>query len=316
MAGLNNFLSDTKKETVSLPGWYSTAQQNVLNAGQQGMQNTPTIDQTTAQGAINTLQGPNNPFVQGQNTLNTIATGAANPWLVDASGKVTPNTNTALGGLFGAQNQALESLMGDIDTSATAPSIASGGFGSKMNLSGVANARAKAFSDLAQKQMTSALQNQQTGVQAATGLGTVGSEGITSGLKVADIQQQYPFAGAKNFGNIVNAMKVPETKETQNQLSALNQIQSIAKALGGTAGVNSLLGGLGIQGGLSGFGGLFNPNSTNSPFFNTGDGSAGDQEGDFPQYPNYDTSDNVDYNYNPVDNTDYGSGADYTGWDY
>ena len=95
MAGLNNFLSDSQQTQTTLPSWYDTAQQNVVKGGQAALSAAPSLGQTTAQGAINTLQGAQNPFTQAQGTLNQIATGAANPWITDASGNVTPNTNTA-----------------------------------------------------------------------------------------------------------------------------------------------------------------------------------------------------------------------------
>ena len=96
-SGLNNLLANTAVTQTTLPSWYDTAQQNIVNQAGTAQAAAPTFGQTTAQGAVNTLQGPNNPFQQAQSTLQQISSGAANPWLTDASGNVTPNTATPMG---------------------------------------------------------------------------------------------------------------------------------------------------------------------------------------------------------------------------
>jgi len=89
--------TSTGLSTTTLPSWYCAAQQNLIRGAQNVANTAPGLNQTVAQGAINTLQDPNNPFSQANKALGSIASGAANPWIVGACGKVTPNTNTAMG---------------------------------------------------------------------------------------------------------------------------------------------------------------------------------------------------------------------------
>jgi len=237
-------MSDVQSVATTLPSWYTTAQQNVANAAQQGFGAAPAnIGQTTAGGAISTLQA--NPFAQAAGTLQNISSGAANPWLVttDATGAqtVTPNVNTAMGGLFKAQQDYFNKMMPGVEAEATAPYIGTGGFGSSMNRAAVARETGKAYADLAQKQMQAALSNQQTGVQAGLGVGTLTDEQIKQQLAVAEAQQKYPFAGALNYANIINAMKAPETKLTQEMKSPLTQAGVLAQ-LAGAKGTSSAAG--------------------------------------------------------------------------
>lgn len=235
MAGLNSLISDVTSDATTLPSWYTTAQQNVANAAQQGFAAAPKdIGQTMAGGAISTLQA--NPFAQAAGTLQNISSGAANPWLVstDATGAqtVSPNVNTALGGLFKSQRDYFNQMMPGIEAEATSPYIGSGGFGSSMNRAAVARETGKAYADLAQKQMQAALSNQQTGVQAGLGVGTLTDEQIKQQLALAEAQQKFPFAGPLSYANIINAMKAPETKLKQTQYSPLNQLGILGKATG------------------------------------------------------------------------------------
>jgi hypothetical protein len=236
MSGLNSLMTGSKVATTTLPSWYESAQQNIADMAKTASQQAPTLEQTTAQGAINTLTGANNPFTQAQGTLAKIATGAASPWL--ASG--APDTSTALGGLFAAQKDYMNQMMPDIAARESAGAIGQGGFGSRMNLSGVTRVQNQALSDLFQKQMQAALQNQATGVSAATGLGGVGTQGIEAGLKVADVQQRYPYLNAVNYANIINAMRPGQTVTQQSVKSPLEQYNVLDKLFGG--GLSSLIG--------------------------------------------------------------------------
>ena len=110
-SGLNNLLTDTQQVQTTLPSWYDQAQQNIVNRAGTALGAAPSFQNTVGQNAVNTLQGNNNPFTQGQTALNTIATGAANPWITSSTGQVTPNTATPLGGLFAAENQQLNQLL-------------------------------------------------------------------------------------------------------------------------------------------------------------------------------------------------------------
>ena len=113
MAGLNDLVTNKEIQATSLPSWYSTAQQNLVN--QATGVNAPALGDTAAQSAVSAF-GTGSPFTAGQNILQSIGSGAANPWLIstDASGaqKVAPNIATPLGGLFSAQLYALNSNNG------------------------------------------------------------------------------------------------------------------------------------------------------------------------------------------------------------
>jgi hypothetical protein len=255
MAGLSNFITNTATQSTSMPTWYDQAQQNVVNQATTGAGNVPTLQNTVAGGAINQLSNPaTNPFTQAQGTLSQIATGAANPWITDTSGNVTPNTNTAMGGLFQAQNQELNQLLPNYTAPVEGANIASGNFGSLRGQTAVNKAKADAFAQLLPAQMQAALQNQQTGVSAATGQGNVGSQGVTSMTNLGQAQQSDPLFAASALGKIVGGINAPTTVTNATQLSPLNQIGSVASALGGSiSGTNKLLQDLGIKGGLPAF---------------------------------------------------------------
>jgi len=252
-SGLNNLLSNSAVTQTTLPSWYSTAQQNIVNQAGQAQAAAPQLGATTAQNAINTLQGPNNPFQQGQATLNQIATGAANPWITCAqTGKVSPNTCTALGGLFSAERQQLCQMLPQITAPVCAANIGSGNFGSLRGQTATDYAKTCAFDKLAAQQMQAALQNQSTGATAASGLGNIGAQCIANNLNVGTYQMNAPFQSLGNYANLVNAVKVPGTATSQTQLSPLNALGSIGSAVqGGVAGACSLLKSLGVKGGLS-----------------------------------------------------------------
>jgi hypothetical protein len=228
-SGLNNILSSTNQVQTTLPSWYDTAQQNIASQAGTALSGAPSFGQTTAQGAVNTLQSGTNPFTQAQGTLNTIGQGAANPWNVDqATGQVTPNINTALGGLFQAQNQQLNQVLPTLTAPAQAAGIGTGGFGGLRADTAVDTAKGNALANLQAQQMTAALQNQQQGVAAGSALGNVGAQGITSGLTTGAAQMNAPFQGATNYANLINAINAPATVSQQNQLSPLQTVQTLA----------------------------------------------------------------------------------------
>jgi hypothetical protein len=315
MAGLNNFLSDTQQTSTTMPAWYDQAQQNVVSQGSQALTNAPTLGQTTAQGAINTLQGPQNPFTQAQGTLQQISSGAANPWIVDQStGAVTPNTGTAMGGLFAAQQQELNQLMPNYSAPMQAGAIGSGNFGSLRGQTAVQKGRGDAFAKLNAQQLQAALTNQQTGVSAATGLGNVGQQGINAAMNVGQTQMNAPFNNLANYSNLISSMPVPTTTQSQVQYSPLGQIQAVGNAAQG--GLNSLRSLYSTQAGKSildklGIGTLF------SGIGSGGGGTLPPTEGD-----NLDSGDynGVDYgNTGPVlpdTEGDYLDSGDYNGVDY
>ena len=254
-SGLNNLLTDTNQVQTTLPTWMDTAQQNVINQAGAASSAAPSFGQTAAQGAVNTLQpGATNPFTQANTSLNTIASGAANPWITDpTTGAVTPNPQTAMGGLFAAQNQQLNQLMPTMTAGTEAGAIGSGNFGSLRGQTAVDTAETNAFDTLAAQQMQSALQNQSTGATAAGTQGSVANQGITAGLTTGAAQMNAPYQGALNYANLVNSVNAPTTVSQQNQMSPLSMIGSLASVPSAASG---LLGSLGITG--SSFGGLGN----------------------------------------------------------
>ena len=239
-SGLNNLLASTNQVQTTLPSWMDTAQQNVINQAGSAAGSAPGFGQTTSQQAVNTLQGPNNPFTQAQGSLNTIASGAANPWIVDqTTGNVAPNTNTALGGLFQAQDQQLNQLLPTLTAGSEAGAIGSGNFGSLRGQTAVDTAKANAQANMLAQQMTAAIQNQQTGASAAGALGNVGTQGTTADLTTGAAQMNAPFQNATNYANLVNSVNAPTTVSQQNQMSPLTMLGSVGSA--GSGLLNSLL---------------------------------------------------------------------------
>jgi len=274
--GLSGLISNTGLQTTSLPSWYDTAQQNVVSQAQAANAGAPAPGQTVAQNAVNALSGPTNAFTQAGGTLQSIASGAANPWTTDASGNVTPNTSTALGGLFQAQNQQLNQLMPTTTAPVEAGNIGAGNFGSLRGQTAVDTSKANALATLNTAQNQAALQNQATGVNAGAAAGNVGQQNINNLLTTGQYQQASPYTNAANLGNVLSSIQAPQTVSNTTNLSPLNQVMGLATALGGT-GVNTsgLLGSLfgnpasgstAATSGLFGSGGLGNFFSgTNTP---------------------------------------------------
>lgn len=245
MAGLNSLISDTTSSTTTLPSWYDTAQQNIVNQATAGAAQVPQLQNTVAGGAIQNLSGAQNPFFQAQGQLSQIGTGAANPWITDASGNVTPNTSTALGGLFAAQQKQLEQTLPTTIAPAQAGAIGSGNFGSLRGLTAVDTAKANALADLQSKQMQAALQSQQTGVNAAQALGNVGAQGTSTMTTLGQAQQAAPLTAVSDLAQILGAVRAPATVTQSAQLSPLSQLGSLGSAVtGGVSGLNSLVGSL------------------------------------------------------------------------
>jgi hypothetical protein len=289
-SGLNNLLTSTNQVETTLPSWMNTAQQNVVNQANTAVGQAPQFGQTTAQGAVNTLQGANNPFSQAQSNLSTIASGAANPWITDPNtGTITPNTNTAMGGLFAAQRNQLNQMLPSLNSGTEAGAIGSGNFGSLRGQTAVDTAKANALSQLQAQQMQAALQNQQYGTQAAKNLSDVGTAGINANLGVGSAQMNAPFQGATNYANLINSINAPTTVSQQNQQSPLQMMSTLAGAPT-TAGnlLTSLFGSSGTTGTLSnalknipGLSSLFGPSATTiagqTPAYNNMTGLTGNE---------------------------------------
>lgn len=263
MAGLNDVITNKAMQQTTLPSWFDTAQQNVVNQAQAAFGAAPAPQQTVAQGAISQLAQPNNAFKQAAGTAQNIATGAANPWIFNqATGQVSPNVNTALGGLFAAQNQQLQQLMPNVTAPVQGASIASGQFGSLRGQTAVNKAMADAQAQLAAQQMQAALQNQATGVNAAATAGNLTQQDIKNLMEVGQYQQAAPFMNVSNLGKILGGIQAPATVYNQTQLSPLNQIGGLISLLSGPTGSGGgILGSIGVDKGigdlLKGIGGIF-----------------------------------------------------------
>lgn len=244
MAGLNDFLTGTTAKTTTLPSWYDTAQQNLVSQAQTGAAAMPQLQNTVAGTAIQNLSGAQNPFLTAQNQLQQIGAGAANPWLVDQStGAVTPNTATALGGLFQAQNQQLQQTLPTQIAPQQAAAIGSGNFGSLRGQTAIDTAKANALADLYTKQMQAALQSQQTGVQAGTALGNVGSQGTSTMTTLGQAQQAAPLTAVADLAQILSSVKAPASVTESTQLSPLQMMAALGSTTqAGLAGANSILG--------------------------------------------------------------------------
>jgi len=264
MAGLNDLISNTAQQTTTLPTWFDTAQQNVVNQAGQAAANAPQPQNTVAQNAVNQLSGPTNAFTTAQGTLQNIASGAANPWITNpTTGQVTPDTSTAMGGLFQAQNQQLNQMMPNVTAPADAGAIGAGQFGSLRGQTAHDKAIGDAIAQMNTAQNQAALTNQATGVNAAQGVGNVAQQGINNLLTTGQYQQAAPFTNASNYGKVLGGIQAPTSVSNQTQLSPLNQMMGMVSALGGSSGTGGLLGSLGVTGGLTGLinqaKGLFGP---------------------------------------------------------
>lgn len=329
MAGLNNLMSDTQQTSTTMPTWYDAAQQNIMSQGNAALSGAPAFNQTTSQNAVNTLQGANNPFTQAQGSLNQIASGAANPWITDASGNVTPNTSTAMGGLFSAQQKELDQLMPEYSAAAEAGGIGSGNFGSLRGQTAVQKARGDAFSKLNAAQLQAALTNQATGVSAGTALGNVGTQGINANMNVGTEQMNAPFRNVSNYANLLGSMQVPTTTKSQVQYSPLSQIAALGAA--GQGGLNALRSIYNSPAGKSildklGFGSLFSgsggsggqaigTDQATTDYMNANPGVA-PRDDDGNLMPGWQS--NSDGSVSWTGNTDAGGTPDYTvpdGWD-
>jgi hypothetical protein len=281
MAGLSDVIANTAVQTTSMPSWYDTAQQNIASQAGQIAGAAPTPQQTVGQGAVNMLSGSTNPFMTATNTAQQIASGAASPWMVNsATGQVTPDTSTALGGLFQAQNQQLRQMMPNITATPTAAGIGAGQFGSLRGQTAANKAIGDAQAQLFTQQMQAALQNQQTGVQAANTAGGLTKDQLNALLTTGQYQQAAPFTNVSNYQKILGGLQAPTTVSNTTQLSPLNQIAGLIGALGGQTGTGGILGSLGVNNGLKGLigevGKLFKTDPTSGSTGSSGTGFGDD----------------------------------------
>jgi hypothetical protein len=150
-----------------------------------------------------------------------------------------------MGGLFAAQDQQLRHLIPQTVAPADAGAIANGQFGSLRGDTAADTAITNAQANLTAQQMNAALQNQQTGVNASTGLGNVGAQGTSAETTLGQIQQNAPMTAVADFANVLNTIKSP-TSTTQSYTIPLAAQVGGLQALYGTG--SSLLNGLATAG--------------------------------------------------------------------
>lgn len=273
--GLSSLISNTGVQQTTLPSWYDTAQQNVVSQAQAANAGAPTPQSTVAQNAVNALSGPTNAFTTAGGTLQNIASGAASPWNVSSTGQVTPNTSTALGGLFAAENQQLQQLAPTIQAQQESQNIGSGNFGSLRGQTADVAALTNAQAQLDAQQMNAALQNQATGVQAGAQAGNVAQQDINNLLTTGQYQQSSPYVNAANLGNILSGIQAPQTVSNTTNVSPVNQVAGLVSLLGGSTGSGGVLSQL-FGSGTSGTSG-YNPGLLNSiaNLFGSNSGSSG-----------------------------------------
>lgn len=319
---LNSLVTGTKTVSTTMPSWYDQAQQNLVKNAQNITANTPSLGSTLAGQEINKLSGTNNPFDMAQQGLYKIGYGAANPWHVDpTTGEVTPDTSTALGGLFSAQDAQLRRAIPSIISGTDAGSVAGGGFGSLRNVTAADTAIGNAQANLAAEQMKAALTGQQIGTQAYQGLGNLGSQEAATMGQYGQLQQNNPLQGVANFAKILSTINAPSTTVSSEKLPLAQQLGGLGSLIGAGSNVLSQIPGL-----LNKIGGLF-PGDTSGGGYAPGaggytptdtSGSGGNYPYDFGT-PSWDTG-----NWTPIDTTmgpswsSSGSGqsADYTGGGY
>lgn len=180
------------------------------------------------------LPTSSNPFMTAMQTLQGVATGAANPFLSTGA----PNTQTALGGLFAAQNAKLDQILPGLTSEVGAGGIGGGNFGSLRGQTAVNTARAGALTTLAEQQNKAALDAQNYAIQAARGVGDVGSQYSTSAINTGKEEMGANLNQLAKYSDIINAMG-PTMDKTTTTTTKGSTYENLLKGLqaAGTAGV-------------------------------------------------------------------------------
>jgi len=237
--------------TATLPTWFSDAQKNIATTGKT-VYDTATPFSSTAGGSMSqnlfgappnanttstsggNLPAASNPFMTAMGTLQTVASGAANPWMANGD----PNTQTALGGLFAAQNAKLNQILPEVAARTGAGGIAGGNVGSLRGQTAVNTAKAGALTTLAEQQYKAALDAQNYAIQAAKGVGDIGSQYSTSALNTADREMNADINQLAKYSDIINAMG-PTMDKTTDTVTKGSSYENLLKGLqaAGAAGV-------------------------------------------------------------------------------
>ncbi len=217
----------SQKTTTTMPSWFTDAQKQLAQQAGAAVANAPQFQDTAAGGALSNLTGQNNPFMTAIGGLQDIASGAANPWLPNGD----PNTQTALGGLFAAQNKQLNQMLPGITAREGAAGIGAGGFGSLRGQTATQTARGGALTTLAADQMKAALDAQGQGIQAYQGMGNIGNQYATTAQNLAKMEMQGNLPAYTDYANILGSMG-PSLNQTKEQITSGSDMENIAKTLG------------------------------------------------------------------------------------
>lgn len=191
-----------------------------------GGADTSNVAAPTGAGAGGGLPTSSNPFMTAINTLQSVASGAANPWLANGD----PNKQTALGGLFAAQNARLNQILPEVTSQAGAGGIGGGNFGSLRGQTAVNTARAGALTTLAEQQNKAALDAQNYAIQAARGVGDLGSQYSTSAINTGKEEMGANLNQLAKYSDIINAMG-PTMDKTTTAVTSGSQYDNLLKGL-------------------------------------------------------------------------------------
>jgi hypothetical protein len=250
MPGINDFLTEKTTSTTSLPSWYEDATKKAVNDAMSGANAMPDLADTTAGRAQKDLNDPNNTWSKNADWMSQIAAGGANPWMKDANGNMVGNPETAMGGLFNAQQNAFNQLLPTTIAPTEAGNIAGGGFGSLRGQTAVQGTKANALANMQQQQMQAALQNQANAINAGKAAGDISSQLSDRQTAMGQLEQMDPMKRSEALSKILAGIRTGETKTQEFQGSPLNQAMSLASLFGGAS--NGFLSSLGIEGGLAG----------------------------------------------------------------
>lgn len=227
----------TKTTSTTLPSWFTTAQQNLQTGANTALTGaTGYGDTATANMATNQLGAGANPFTTAMGTLQDVASGASNPWLSTGA----PDTSTALGGLFAAQNAKLDQILPQVVAKEGAAGIGGGNFGSLRGQTATNTARAGALTTLAEQQNQAALNAQTQATQAALGVGNVGSQYGTTALNTSNQQMLGDLTATAKYADILNQLgtTMPKTATETTQGSQYDNAMKTLGVLFGQGGAN------------------------------------------------------------------------------
>lgn len=220
--GVNNYGGDTS------PQWSDSGTGSAVDAfgepyvGRGSLAN----DMREADPMGGGLPTSSNPFMTAINTLQGVASGAANPWLENGD----PNTKTALGGLFAAQNARLNQILPEVTSQAGAGGIGGGNFGSLRGQTAVNTARAGALTTLAEQQNKAALDAQNYAIAAAKGVGDVGTQYSTSAINTGKEEMGADLNQLAKYSDIINAMG-PTMDKTTTTTTKGSTFENLTKGL-------------------------------------------------------------------------------------